>query len=183
MEHYIELFVLPDPEFTDAMLMSALFSKLHRYLGKNGQGKVGVSFPKATKKSLGNHLRLHGNEAQLGDIKKDTWLAGLSSFVEASEVLSVPDTVEYYCIQRVQRKTAHNKRKRVVSKGWLSEQEAQEKFPDEAEQLCKLPYVQIKSLSNSNAFKLFIQQSPQREKREGQFSSYGLSASATIPWF
>ena len=38
MDHYIEIRVLPDPEFSEEMLMSALVAKLHRALGQRGQG-------------------------------------------------------------------------------------------------------------------------------------------------
>lgn len=45
MDHYLEIRVLPDPEFSSEMLMAALFAKLHRVLGARGQGDIGVSFP------------------------------------------------------------------------------------------------------------------------------------------
>ncbi len=38
MDHYLEIRVLPDPEFSSEMLMAALFAKLHRALGARGQG-------------------------------------------------------------------------------------------------------------------------------------------------
>lgn len=44
MDHYLEIRVLPDPEFSSEMLMAALFAKLHRVLGARGQGDIGVSF-------------------------------------------------------------------------------------------------------------------------------------------
>ena len=47
MDHYVDIQVLPDPEFLETTLMNELFSKLHRALGKHGQGKIGVSFPQA----------------------------------------------------------------------------------------------------------------------------------------
>ncbi|MDS0116062.1 type I-F CRISPR-associated endoribonuclease Cas6/Csy4, partial [Enterobacter hormaechei subsp. steigerwaltii] len=45
MDHYIEIRVLPDPEFSEEMLMPALMAKLHRALGQRGKGDIGVSFP------------------------------------------------------------------------------------------------------------------------------------------
>ncbi|WP_251265995.1 type I-F CRISPR-associated endoribonuclease Cas6/Csy4, partial [Enterobacter hormaechei] len=45
MDHYIEIRVLPDPEFSEEMLMAALMAKLHRALGQRGKGDIGVSFP------------------------------------------------------------------------------------------------------------------------------------------
>ncbi len=44
MNHYLDIRLLPDPEFTATVLMSALFSKLHRGLAELGTGRVGVQF-------------------------------------------------------------------------------------------------------------------------------------------
>jgi CRISPR-associated endonuclease Csy4 len=41
MDHYLEIRVLPDPEFSEEMLMAALVAKLHRALGKEGRGILG----------------------------------------------------------------------------------------------------------------------------------------------
>mgnify|MGYP000538582875 CR=1 FL=1 len=60
MDHYLEIRVLPDPEFSSEMLMAALFAKLHRVLGARGQGDIGVRFPDVNVMP-GTHLRLHGS--------------------------------------------------------------------------------------------------------------------------
>jgi CRISPR-associated endonuclease Csy4 len=41
MDHYLEIRVLPDPEFSEEMLMAALVAKLHRALGKEGRAILG----------------------------------------------------------------------------------------------------------------------------------------------
>ena len=38
MDTYLEIRLLPDPEFVPTMLMNALFSKLHRGLVEQGGG-------------------------------------------------------------------------------------------------------------------------------------------------
>lgn len=43
MDHYIEIRVLPDPEFTEEMLMAALMAKLHRALGQRGKGILALA--------------------------------------------------------------------------------------------------------------------------------------------
>lgn len=45
MDYFLDIRVLPDPEFSEEMLMAALFAKLHRALGARGKGDIGVSFP------------------------------------------------------------------------------------------------------------------------------------------
>lgn len=45
MDHYLDLRVLPDPEFNTEMLMAALFAKLHRALGARGKGILALASP------------------------------------------------------------------------------------------------------------------------------------------
>lgn len=68
MDHYLEIRVLPDPEFSSEMLMAALFAKLHRVLGARGQGDIGVSFPDVNVMP-GTHLRLHGSARHCKNLK------------------------------------------------------------------------------------------------------------------
>ena len=64
MDKYIDITLMPDPEFETQQLMNALFSKLHRAIGEAAPGEIGVSFPKAGKR-LGDQLRLHGTQESL----------------------------------------------------------------------------------------------------------------------
>lgn len=43
--HYIDITILPDPEFSHTHLMGALLSKLHRALVQLQSSSIGVSFP------------------------------------------------------------------------------------------------------------------------------------------
>ena len=45
MDHYLDIRVLPDPEFGQVELLQRPYAKLHRVLPSLAQGKVGVSFP------------------------------------------------------------------------------------------------------------------------------------------
>ena len=63
--HYIDISLLPDPEFSQVHLLGALVSKLHRALVQLCADNIGVSFPMhvlqpLTKRGLGTVLRLHG---------------------------------------------------------------------------------------------------------------------------
>ncbi len=81
MDHYIEIRVLPDPEFSEEMLMAALMAKLHRALGQRGKGDIGVSFPAHGIKP-GAVLRLHGEHGV-----KRTRIAGMAK--RSERLLSV----------------------------------------------------------------------------------------------
>ncbi|MEQ9862636.1 type I-F CRISPR-associated endoribonuclease Cas6/Csy4 [Pectobacterium cacticida] len=184
MDHYIDIRVLPDPEFTAPQLMNALFAKLHRALGQRAEGDIGISFPDVGK-TLGACLRLHGTAAALSALEQTAWLKGLRDYTQVSACHPVPDGVKFRTVRRVQVKSsAERLRRRSVKKGWLTEAEAAARIPDAVEKRSALPFVQIKSLSNGQMFLVLIEHGPLQETPvAGRFSSYGLSAQATIPWF
>ncbi len=183
MDYYIDIKVLPDPEFTTPVLLNALYAKCHRIIGQEGNGEVGVSFPHH-KKTLGDLLRLHGSQNQLTQLMEKNWLKGLGDYTHKSNILPIPSSVQYRTVARIQKKSPHNKRKRVIAKGWCTEAEALEKFKNEEQIELKLPYAQLKSLSKKTTIRLFIQHGElMKNSMTGKFSSYGLSRTATIPWF
>ena len=189
MDHYVDIQVLPDPEFLETTLMNELFSKLHRALGKHGQGKIGVSFPDHFKtpdqvKTLGSRIRLHGSKKALEEFMQTQWIMGMTDYCRVSAVCPVPPRTSFCTVRRVQAKSAYNKRKRSVAKGWLDESEAQTHIPDSQQRRLDLPYAQLRSLSNGNTMRVYIEHSkPVRQSVAGSFSAYGLSSTATVPWF
>ncbi|GAA3532670.1 type I-F CRISPR-associated endoribonuclease Cas6/Csy4 [Zobellella aerophila] len=183
MDHYLDIRVLPDPEFSQSDLLNAVFAKLHRQLGQKTQGKVGVSFPRFEKR-LGDVLRLHGSRHDLEVLLTDNWLQGLKDYTQSTALQAVPELVQYRTVSRVQAKSAHNKRKRSIAKGWLSEAEAWQQIPEGQQKRLTLPFVQLRSLSNGNRLRVYIEHGPLLDKpSDGVFSAYGLSRTATIPWF
>ncbi len=183
MDHYIDITVLPDPEFKATVLMNALYAKYHRVLGQVAKGNVGVSFP-LHKKTLGEVLRLHGNQEQLKAIMANSWLKGLRDYTSVSKVQRIPSTVEYRTVARISRKSPENKRKRSIKKGWLTPEEAQTHIKDEPDFMIELPFAQLTSLSNKNIYKVFIEHGELTETPvTGLYNAYGLSKTATVPWF
>ncbi|MAQ99987.1 MAG: type I-F CRISPR-associated endoribonuclease Cas6/Csy4 [Oceanospirillaceae bacterium] len=183
MDKYIDITLMPDPEFETQQLMNALFSKLHRAIGEAAPGEIGVSFPKAGKR-LGDQLRLHGTQESLAALMAMPWLQGMRDYCQVSDCKSVPDNVQYRTVRRIQAKSAHNKRKRSIRKGWLTEEEALERIPEEQQKVLKQPFIQMRSLSNGNPMRVYVEHGPVRDEPvTGEFNSYGLSAQATIPWF
>ncbi|MBS0847173.1 type I-F CRISPR-associated endoribonuclease Cas6/Csy4 [Citrobacter sp. JGM124] len=184
MENYIDIHVQPDPEFTASQLMNALFAKLHRALGQLADGKIGISFPEVDK-TLGECLRLHGSAEALAALEQTCWLKGLRDYTLISPCQKIPLKVQYRTVRRVQYKSsAERLRRRSVAKGWLTTEEAVTRIPDTSEKRSKLPFLQIKSLSNGQMFFVFVEHGPLRDSAvAGRFSSYGLSSEATIPWF
>ncbi|ACQ92978.1 CRISPR-associated protein, Csy4 family [Tolumonas auensis DSM 9187] len=184
MDHYLDIRLLPEePEVSESFLLNALFAKLHVRLGQQAQGRVGVSFPDHHKR-LGDLLRLHGQRTDLQALMADDWLQGLKGYTQCSEVLPIPATVSYRAVKRVQAKSAHNKRQRSIAKGWLTESEAQIRIPDTQQKELHLPFVQLKSRSNGQMMRVYVEHGPVLAVPvSGYFNAYGLSSIATIPWF
>ena len=183
MDYYLDITLLPDPEFEEQMLLNALFSKFHRGMSQTVPGEVGISFPDMDRR-LGSRMRLHGTAAALDKLMSSGWMKGLGDYTRVTDIQPVPAACQYRIVKRVQAKSAWNKRKRSIAKGWLSEAEAESRIPDTQQKQLKQPFVQIKSLSNGNSMRVYIEHGPlQASPVMGSFNSYGLSSTAMVPWF
>lgn len=187
MDSYIELQLLPDPEFPANMLMNALFAKLHRGLVSSGEGRVGISFPDVEQKAvgLGARLRLHGTAADLERLMSANWLQGMRDHLSCSSVSPVPATAAYRVVRRVQAKSnPERERRRLIARKGINAEAAIQAIPDSAAEMLYLPYLLLASQSTQQQFRLFVEHLPvQKEAVPGSFSAYGLSPTGTVPWF
>jgi CRISPR-associated endonuclease Csy4 len=187
MDHYLDIHLRPDPELPGTHLMATLFAKLHSALVALAAQNIGVSFPRFNTNpiGLGDHLRLHGNAAALDALMAHPWLNGLRDYLSLSEKHPVPARVQFRSVRRIQAKSSPERlRRRQIRRHNLSEEEARKRIPDSAAQTLALPYLQLRSQSTGQHFRLFIEHSePQASPVNGSFNSYGLSQQATIPWF
>ncbi|MFY9995772.1 MAG: type I-F CRISPR-associated endoribonuclease Cas6/Csy4 [Leclercia sp.] len=184
MECYQEIRVLADPEFKEETLMAALFAKLHRALGAYGQGDIGISFPEYAQKP-GSVIRLHGSQMALSMLEANRWRAGLNDYCTATAILTTPEITGWRTVSRVQVKSSVARLvRRSLRKGWITEEQAQQRMTNVKDRQCNLPFLQLKSLSTGQSFRLFIRHSDlHATPTQGVFSSYGLSDTATVPWF
>ncbi|PPC74540.1 type I-F CRISPR-associated endoribonuclease Cas6/Csy4 [Pokkaliibacter plantistimulans] len=187
MDHYLDIRLRPDPDFTPPQLMSALYSKLHRALVAGQHDAIGVSFPlmEQQRAGLGGVLRLHGSATALDQLMSQPWLSGMHDHVERSALLPVPADAKHRTLRRVQAQSNPERlRRRLAKRHQLSEAEARERIPDSAAQQLKLPYLQLRSHSTGQHFRLFLQLSAeQATPLTGTFNRYGLSQTASLPWF
>lgn len=186
MDHYVDIDVRPDPEFPAHQLMSALYAKLHRALAALASAGIGVSFPGVNSNAhLGTRLRLHGSLMDLSTLLSVDWLAGMRDHVALMPPTSTPPTVQHRRVSRVQVKSSPERlRRRLMRRHTLDEHEARQRIPDNAVHLSKLPFVQLRSTSTGQSFRLFIEHGPlQPSMLSGTFNAYGLSQQATVPWF
>lgn len=187
MDHYLEIRLLPDPEFTPTVLMNALFTKLHRALVELKSKTIGLSFPdvQQDKPALGGRLRLHGKMGDLQHLMTLNWLTGMRDHITTSGPNPVPENTDYRIVRRVQAKSNPERlRRRLMKRKGITEEEARITIPDSAAKRLKLPFVTIKSQSTEQVFRLFIDHHPiASEGLNGEFSCYGLSSSTAVPWF
>ncbi len=187
MDHYLDIRLLPDPEFSTSMLMNALYSKLHRALVSLKADNIGVSFPEynCKPKSLGGLLRVHGSHSSLCQLQEADWLKGMKDHTTITDIQPIPSGVRYYQVKRRQYKTSADRlrRRRMKRKGETYE-EATQAIPDSVERCPDLPFLTLRSLSTGQTFCLFIEQVVlQDQPVVGEFSCYGLSQRATVPCF
>ncbi|MGC3965602.1 MAG: type I-F CRISPR-associated endoribonuclease Cas6/Csy4 [Rhodocyclaceae bacterium] len=187
MDHYIDIRVRPDPEIAVAHVLNALAERLHLALVGLQARDVGISFPRfrSDRPSLGDLLRLHGTSAALNGLMANGWAATLADYVEIGSTTPVPAGAKHRVVAR--RQVCSNaervRRRQMKRQGW-SEDQARERIPTSIEKRLDLPYLNLRSRSTAQPYRLFIEHRPcQNEATRGDFNAFGLSVSATIPWF
>jgi CRISPR-associated endonuclease Csy4 len=187
MDHYVDIEVLPDPEFPASQLMGALYAKLHRALVAQGCNHIGVSLPDVDEVGthLGTRLRLHGELGHLAMLLASDWLAGMRDHVALTQPVRVPGNAQYRVVKRVQVKSSPERlRRRLMRRHGLSEEQVCQRIPDDVARFTRLPFIQMRSTSTGQTFRLFVEHgSIQAHAIPGDFNTYGLSQGATIPWF
>lgn len=187
MDLYLELTLLPDPEFPQPMLMNALLSKLHRALHDIRRNDIGISFPDFSQRprALGARLRIHGSQDALGSLLALNWLSGMRDHLSLSGPEQVPAHAQHRCVSRVQVDSNPERlRRRLIKRHGISEEEAKSRIGDGVGKQCELPFAQLRSKTTGQTFCLFIRHGQLQDRaREGGFSGFGLSSTATVPWF
>lgn len=185
--HYLDIALRDDPQIATPHLLGALYDRLHLALVQQRRDDVGISFPGYALKprTLGTTLRLHGSEAGLQALQASDWMRGMRDHVRVTGVAAAPAEAEHRIMQRRQFKTNAERlrRRRMRRRGETAEQ-ATAAIPSSMEHRPDLPYVHLHSRSTHQPFCLFIALgAPQPRASNGAFNSYGLSSTATVPWF
>ena len=187
MTHYLDIHLRPDPEFSAAHLLAALYAKLHRALARLEAGCVGVSFPGHGKSAhrLGDCLRRIGPADNLAGLMAQVWTSGIRDHVNVGNIAPVPATAQHRTLRRVQAKSNPERlRRRQMKRHGLTAAHTQQQVPDSVGERLDLPYIQMTSSSTGKTFRLFLSLGPpQATSAAGTFNSYGLSSGATIPWY
>ena len=191
MDHFVDIHLLPDPELPAHVLLGALYAKLHRALvmGDGNAGGIAISFPGYSDRpgaiNLGRSMRLLGSAQGLQTLASTGWLGSLRDQVNAKQTAAVPTTVMHRSLRRVQAKSSPERlRRRLIKRHGIDEAEARKRIPESAAEMLTLPFLQLRSASTGQNFRLFLRLGPAQATAEsGSFNTYGLSTTASIPWF
>lgn len=202
MNHYFNITLLPDAELKVQVLMNAIFAKLHKLLCDKQSTAIGVSFPHyemACKSgnserlpsnfpqryvSLGNVLRIHGEESALNDLQGLNWLGGMSGYCKVSEIAAVPASTKFRRISRKQTTMSQSKLNRLIKRGSIPEDEIKQYKAKMFTKGLDNPYVELASGSNGHKHRRYIEFGEILDSPvAGEFDQFGLSKIATVPWF
>lgn len=183
MNNYIEIIIKPDAEMRGNVLLNKVYTKLHKALVTLNSDSIGVSFSQH-KVLLGKVLRIHGDSDMLHDLMSLNWLGGLVSYCNVSDIKEVPIDCEYRTISRIQSNMSQSKLNRLIKRGSISEEDVKTYKAKMFSKGLDNPYLELESSSNGHKYRCYLKFGVlQAEPKQGNFDTFGLSTSATIPWF
>lgn len=171
---------------------------------------IGISFPEyiiGEKYSvLGGKLRLFAqDESTLARFDASKWLARMSDYVHCTGIRSVPDRLKGHAIfQREQPKTSKERLARryasrhsmdyeivlngsvelsVKSGSKAGSEKKLMRYSEMPHKTVTTPFIRLKSLSSDKTFCLWIKKTMASDPSGNTYSSYGLSATSTVPEF
>ena len=183
MNSHIEIRLLPDPEFHETVLMNAIFTKLHKALCDLRSTDIGVSFPRC-KVTLGDVLRIHSEEPVLNDLQGLNWIGGMKGYCKISDVVPAPAGSKFRTVSRKQPTMSQSKLNRLIKRGSISEEDIKKYKAKMFSKGLDNPYIELASGSNGHKHRRYIELGELLDNPvAGEFDQFGLSKTATVPWF
>ena len=195
MTHYQELTLLQHEEVPLYALWGKVYTQIHLALTELqaalGAGTVGVAFPEyrfdveTQSGHLGCKLRVFADDAAvLQQLNLAQHLRRYADYVQLSAVAAVPAEHGLACYARVQVKSgAERATRRLIKRHPELNYETELARLQALNAHSALPFVHMNSLSSKQAFRLFIAKSASGAAQTGDFGTYGLSNTATVPDF
>ena len=200
MKYYLDITLLPDAEANLGFLWQKVFQQVHIALVDNkvadNESAVALSVVGYGDKTfpLGNKLRLLAAcEDILQKMDMQRWLNRLSDYCHISSIKTVPVEISQYA--RFSRKNVKSIEKKAHRRAIHLDKPYDEVLAYLIEEgkskASKLPFINVESQDTkkrleqgaSSQFLLFIEQTLFDEPVNGKFDCYGLSKTATVPWF
>lgn len=192
MKYYIELTLIQNADIAHYFLWEKVFQQVHLGLvemqDSDKKVQIGISFPEYDKENykLGSKLRLFAeDEKTLEQFEVQRWLNRLSDYVHITRIRPVPNRkLTYACYKREQiKQTKERLARRKAKRAGISIDEALQLLGDYEEKQVQTPFINIKSQSSNQRFRLFILKEESDDLINQGFSAYGLSNISTVPEF
>ncbi|MWN05122.1 type I-F CRISPR-associated endoribonuclease Cas6/Csy4 [Gilliamella sp. Pas-s95] len=186
--HYLELRAISQIEITEVDVMNQVMQSLHQIL-VNHQGNIAISFPcYRVHQTLGGVIRLLGSEQELQNLKADIQQKStISDYALLMPITIVPTTIKGYLrFSRVNPKGQSALRRaeqRLTAQGKWTPEVKNKMIEKWGSVHLQYPHFHLHSKSTGQKFILWIKQEKCREPVQGNFNSYGLSQTATVPDF
>jgi len=204
MDYYIELTLIKDSEISPYFIWSKLYTQLHlafvEQKDANEQIPYGVSFPeyKVTEAKgkplmlLGSKIRIFASSVdELEKLNLAKWLERLTDYVHIKSASPSKAASSYLVVNRyrpkpnIERLARRQARRKNISIEqaieYLTQVDKEKNLHGYAQAWAPYPYIQMKSLSGDGEFSLCIKQTVVEHANIGKFSTYGLSATSTVP--
>lgn len=183
MDYYVDILIMPDSEKSSIFLLNTVYSKLHKVLHDMASTYIGVSFPRYNI-TLGNVLRIHSKKVVLDELLGRNILCGINKYCEVSPIKPIPMDSKFRTISRKQTTMSQSKMRRLFKRGSITEDDIRQYKAKMLSKSIDSPYLELVSGSNGNRYRRYIEFGELLDQPVyGKFDRFGLSKTATIPWF
>jgi CRISPR-associated endonuclease Csy4 len=135
---------------------------------------------------IGKSVRLFARDAsELDSIQWSRSMVGLDDYIHRTGVRKVPTTAErHFAFARHQPKASPQRLiRRAMKRKGIDEAEARRRYAGYQMDTCRLPYVDMRSESSGDYFRVFVERLALDPSDRWRFSTYGLSRTVALPDF
>ena len=183
IDYYIDIKLIPNKEIRENVLLNQVYTSFQKRLYDLKSTDIAVSFPQYRLK-LGKLFRIHGTKESLEKLNEKDWLGKYKAFCKVSNIIAIPEKVQYRTVSRVQQNMTEAKLRRLIKRGTILEEGIKKYRIKMFQGGLDNPYVELVSMSNKQLHRRFIKFGDlENSKVKGEFDLFGLSKVSTIPWF
>lgn len=183
MNFYLDIRIKPDAEMRQNLLLNKVYIKLHKALCDLQATDIGVSFPEY-RVVLGEVIRVHSTRERLNALQATGWLGRLVGYCVIADIQTVPELVEYRTLFRARSNMTESKLRRLMKRGSITGDEVKAYRVKMFGSGLTEPYLELESNSNGHKHRRYIAFGELLDSSiPGEFDQFGLSKTATIPWF
>lgn len=195
MKYYLDIKLLASEEITFGLLWRKLYQNMHEalvYVKKDigASEKVAFSFPAYGTEvfPMGDILRVFSTSKDvLKNLTNSNKLSVLVDYLDFGEISETLSNVKHVHFIRHKPKLTYIERvKKQAKRHNVSIEESFEHFKNSrysTDKIFCLPYVILDSGDTQQTYSIFIEKSEEIEEVRGTFDTFGLSKTATVPWF